>query len=387
MTKYHTIIILALFLLNSCVEKKNSESEFLLLKNGRIWTGNPDQPWVDWIAFQDEKIIDLGTSSESYPTATKTIDLEQRLTLPGFNDSHVHFQSAGALLLGINLLDVNSKEGLVREIKAATSRLPKGSWITRGDWGAYEAWGVGSDGSKRSDAIFTPHREMIDGFSQDHPVLINRYYRGQGLANKLALKQLGIDSETGILDRDELMAALEKVPEKSFERRLAESSRALAECRKYGLTTGQDMSALDQVDVYQSLLQKDELPCRINFAPTELIEYKNIAEKNWVIQKYQNGGRKPFGGDWISSGTLKSHIDGIMGARTARFFQPYSDNLLANAAWRGGWREFSEDMPNFKEMILATDSADIQLRISCHWQSGKFLVIRHNTHLRNCKWS
>ena len=87
-----------------------------------------------------------------------------------------------------------------------------------------------------------------------------------------------------------------------------------------------------------------------------------MAEKGWTIKR-DGQGSKTSGDDWISFGTIKSHIDGIMGARTARFFQPYSDNILENANWRGGWREFSKDMPNFKQMILATDSADIQLRI------------------------
>ena len=33
------------------------------------------------------------------------------------------------------------------------------------------------------------------------------------------------------------------------------------------------------------------------------------------------------------------------------------------AAWRGGWREFSEDLGTFKQMILSADSAGIQMRI------------------------
>ncbi|MBT8218275.1 MAG: amidohydrolase family protein, partial [Bacteroidia bacterium] len=62
-------------------------------------------------------------------------------------------------------------------------------------------------------------------------------------------------------------------------------------------------------------------------------------------------------------GTLKTHIDGIMGARTARFYQPYSDNILERADWKGSWREFSGDMRSFKDMILAADKEGIQLRI------------------------
>ena len=83
---------------------------------------------------------------------------------------------------------------------------------------------------------------MIDDLTADHPVLINRYDRTEGLANSLALKELGIDDEDGVLDGEIFREALSQIPEKSFERRLAETRRALEECSKYGVTTVQDMS-------------------------------------------------------------------------------------------------------------------------------------------------
>ena len=64
-----------------------------------------------------------------------------------------------------------------------------------------------------------------------------------------------------------------------------------------------------------------------------------------------------------------------MGARTARFFHPYSDNLKENASWRGGWREFSEDMPTFKEMILKADEMGIQLRIHAIGDQANSLLL------------
>ena len=354
--------IVVVLLLSSCEEATEANID-LVLKNGKIWTGDESNEWVDWIAIKDERIIALGDKDETVPDAKETIDLDQQLTLPGFNDSHVHFASAGALLLGINLLDVNDEEGLKREIKAATERLPRGSWITRGDWGAYEAWGLGSDGSKRSDALFTPHRNMIDDLTPNHPVLINRYDRTEGLANRLALKELGITSETGLLTGEVFLEALRQIPEKSVERKLEEARRALTECRKFGVTTIQDMSPLDREDIYRTLKDNGELTCRINFSPSRLSNYQMMSERGWKIADEENGQQRTAGDEYISFGTIKTHIDGIMGARTARFYQPYSDNILENANWRGGWREFSEDMPNFKKMILAADSSDIQLRI------------------------
>lgn len=363
-TSSFIFILLFAFGLFACQQESGNDDQIdLLLTNGKIWTGDDDRAWASWIAIKDDRIHQLGGEDEKPPQANEVIDLKGQLTVPGFNDSHVHFGSAGALLLGINLLDVNEEEKFRQRVQETTERLPKGSWITRGDWGAYEAWGMGSEGDTTKEMAFSPHRSMIDDITPDHPVLVTRYDRTEGLANALALEELGMESETGLLTGEELLSALKKVPEKSFERRVAESQRALAECRKYGVTTVQDMSDARQLDVYQHLREKGELTCRVTFSPSRLIEYKDMIDRGWTIDWDAEGGPEAAGDEWIGFGTLKTHIDGIMGARTARFFQPYSDNILENANWRGGWREFSKDMGSFKDMIVAADSAGIQMRI------------------------
>lgn len=359
MKKLGHFIVWAL-LLFACAKKREVD---LLLTNGKIWTGNEQQPWATWVAIQDGKILEVGNTEKPFEGVAKNqIDLQQQLTLPGFNDSHVHFALAGHLLLNINLLDVNDADRFISTVKETTQRLPAGSWITRGDWGAYEAWAMGSAGGKQRSE-FKPHRGMIDSVTASHPVLVTRYDRKVGLANSLALDFLSIESEDGVLQGDILNDALERIPDKSFEQRVAESQRALLECRKWGVTTVQDMSPLDQLDVYNHLREKGELTCRINFAPSRLSDYTMMKEKGWVIDWSNETNPRPAGDEWISFGTIKSHIDGIMGARTARFFEPYSDNDVENKSWRGGWREFSRDMPTFKEMLIEADKAGIQLRV------------------------
>ncbi len=352
------IIVIVLFF--GCTQKENVD---LLLTNGKIWTGDEANPWASWVTVKDERIHAIGQNDQPFSgDALQTIDLNNRLMVPGFNDSHVHFASAGHLLLNINLLDVNSTERFIENVRQTTQRLPAGSWITRGDWGAYEAWAMGSAGGK-NQSQFTPHRSMIDSITTYHPVLVTRYDRKMGLANAAALDYLSIDSESGILEGSVLNDALERIPEKSFDQLVAESKRALEECRKWGVTTVQDMSPPNQLNVYKKLKEDGELTCRINFSPSRLIEYTDMIDKGWVIDWSNKNNPTPAGDDWISFGTIKTHIDGIMGARSARFYEPYSDNDLENRFWRGGWREFSKDMPSFKSMILKADAADIQLRI------------------------
>ncbi|HNP96693.1 MAG TPA: amidohydrolase family protein, partial [Cyclobacteriaceae bacterium] len=166
-------IALLLIVAFACLQCSPPEKVDLLLSNGKIWTGNSEQPWAEWVAVKDGRIHSVGSAQPFKGEATNTIDLKGRLTLPGFNDSHVHFASAGHLLLNINLLDVNSTDRFIENVKQTTERLPAGSWITRGDWGAYEAWSMGSAGGK-SKAQFTPNRKMIDSITAQHPVLVTR---------------------------------------------------------------------------------------------------------------------------------------------------------------------------------------------------------------------
>ncbi len=355
----------------------------LLLHNGEVWTGNAAQPWAHWVAIRGEHIVALGYD-EPRVEAERAIDLSSRLVVPGFNDTHVHFAQAGALLTGVNLLDVADGALFRQRIAEAAARLPAGSWITRGDWGAYEAWRLGSEGTGASSATgatsdakrsasspgvetpFVPHRNLIDAVTPDHPVLVRRFDRSVGLANARALRELGLESETGLLDADALEAATARVPEKSFARRLVESRRALDECRRWGVTTVQDMSPPEQLAVYEHLRERGALTCRIHFSPSRLVEYEDMIARGWTVGA---------GDTWIRFGTIKTHIDGIMGNRTARFFEPYADNDVTRADWRGGWREFSEDLESFERMITATDAAKIQLRIHAIGDEANSLLL------------
>ena len=68
---------------------------------------------------------------------TTSLDLAGAFATAGFNDGHVHIESTGALLTGANLLDVHEPKAFRQRIAEAAKRLPPGSWIQRGDWGAY----------------------------------------------------------------------------------------------------------------------------------------------------------------------------------------------------------------------------------------------------------
>jgi predicted amidohydrolase YtcJ len=308
----------------------------LALVNGRIYTLDPARPWVEAVAITGSRISAVGTSADvraQASDATRVIDLRGAFALPGFNDAHVHVDSTGALLVGVNLLDVHEASAFTARVREAVGRLPKGSWITRGEWGAYEQWASGSAGAARTTATagpFTPSRELIDAVTPEHPVFVNRFDRSMYLANSLALKLAGISEATpnpsggeivkgadgrptGILKGSAADLVRKVIPPIPFEQRLTQVRAVLAEAREGGVTTIQDLTTGDQLRAYQELQRRGELTARIMLRPT----------LDMVNHTLPLGITRGFGDEWLRYIGYKAWVDGIMGSSGAMFFEPY----------------------------------------------------------------
>ncbi len=309
----------------------------LILTNARVYTADPAHPWAEAVAVAGDRILAVGDASTVLGTrsdATRVLDLNGAFVTPGFDDAHVHVDATGRLLTGVNLLDVHEPVAFVARVKAAAGRLPKGSWILRGDWGAYEQWGQGSAGRSAGNGAgperFTPHRDLIDPVTPEHPVLLSRFDREVFLANSLALDLAGITPETpdplgGAIDKDAdgritgilrgSAAALveDVVPPMPFEQRLVGVRAVLEEARRGGVTTIQDLSSAEQVMAYQHLRESGELTARIMIRP-DIFQVEHVAAL---------GLSRGFGDPWLRLVGYKGWVDGIMGNSSAMFFQPY----------------------------------------------------------------
>jgi predicted amidohydrolase YtcJ len=332
-------LVAFLLLLAPCAV--HAQEADMILTGGRVWTGEAAQPWAEAVAIRGERILAVGSRAEverHSGTRTQVIELSGAFVAPGFIDNHTHFDQAGALLLGANLLDVADAAALIRRVREARDRLPAGSWMLGGDWGAYEAWAMGGTGQEAARAQqreFRPHRAMIDSLTTQHPVLLSRWDRSLHLANARALELAGADCawdgvecEAGVATGRLTPAAAARiravVPPKPLEQRLAEARLALADLAASGVTTIHDITPPAQVGVYQELQRRGELTARVNIRPT-LDKWQELATV---------GIGHGFGDDWIRLGGLKGFTDGIMGNSTARFYEPYLHTGL-----RGEWRD------------------------------------------------
>ena len=155
----------------------------LVLHDGVVWTVDEDKPQAQAVASLRDKIVFVGSNAgaaDYIGSETRVVDLDGRLLIPGFNDNHVHFESTGQLLYGLNPLDVSNEAGFVERIRDVNKRYAAGTWIIGGDWSAYETWAEGDVAEAGREVnpddlygnLFLPNKEMIDGFTGDRPVLV-----------------------------------------------------------------------------------------------------------------------------------------------------------------------------------------------------------------------
>jgi predicted amidohydrolase YtcJ len=293
--------------------------------NGKIYTVNEKQPYSEAVVVEGNKIKFVGSEigAQKYITSeTELIDLDGKLMLPGFNDSHLHFLSGGHYLLGINLRPALSKEEFVNILKKyiGERNLPETSWITGGRWD-HELW---------MDKTL-PTKDLIDSITQNIPVFVSRIDGHVGLANSKALELARINKNTpdpegglieripetgeptGILKDNAMDLVFSIIPDYTLEENIEAVFRALDETRKYGITSVQDMTQPEEFDAYLSINKQGKLSCRIN-AIWKIEQYEDIVRSGVTVGKEEG---------LIKRGALKGYADGSLGASTAWFFDPY----------------------------------------------------------------
>jgi predicted amidohydrolase YtcJ len=294
----------------------------VVIVDAKIWTVDDDKPEAEALAITDGHISAVGTAKvikKYIGPQTQVIRLDGKRVLPGFIDNHVHFMAGGFQLLGIDLRGAKTPSEFVQLIRDQAARFP-GKWITGGDWD-HENW---------LDAPL-PTRAWLDAVTPNTPVFVSRFDGHMGVANSVALAMAGITAQTpnppggeivkdprtgeptGILKDEAMSAVYRLVPDATDEDCVQAALAALAEARKYGVTSLQDLSSAQDLRVYQRLRREGRLTSRMHCRlPIYSIDH--------VIA---TGIETGIGDDWIRIGGLKAFADGSLGSSTALFFSPY----------------------------------------------------------------
>ncbi|MEM2083970.1 MAG: amidohydrolase [Nitrososphaerota archaeon] len=301
---------------------KNGKTKIVALVNGRIFSFPNIKKSFEALIIKNEKIIYIGSNKEVLRKINKIknvkiIDLKGKTVLPGLIDTHIHLSSLGTLLKQINLRNISSIKELVKKIKLEAKSKP-GKLII----------GIGWDQEKFKEKRF-PTRWDLDKASKNNPILIIRVCGHLGVVNSFILNKLNLEKFyekykqyvefdekgecIGIFKEkalEELLNKLLKYSVKEIEEIL---SIAIKEALKNGLTCIHFLSCEPiEFEALKNLLKKGKLPIRI---------------RAYIDAKYIDSISKPLGiNDKLKLMGIKILLDGSLGARTARLYEPYSDN-------------------------------------------------------------
>jgi predicted amidohydrolase YtcJ len=297
----------------------------VVIVNAKVHTVDAAMPAAQAVAVCGEIIARVGATDDvrrMAGPATRVIDAQGRLVIPGFNDAHVHLIDGANEIVGVDLRPAKDEADFVRRLGEYARRLPKGRWILGGYWD-HEAW----------PRKALPTRKLIDAATPDNPVFVQRLDGHMAVANSLAITLAGVTRATkapdgGTIERDaagepagvfkdNAMGLIFKaVPDPSLGDIIEKARAALQHAASLGVTTIQDMTgSATELRAYQSLRAGGELSARISSIQNHGVEGLTAA-----------GVATGFGDDWLRIGGIKLFADGSMGSATAAFFEPYDSD-------------------------------------------------------------
>jgi predicted amidohydrolase YtcJ len=314
-----------------CRDESPVKAADLVLINGNIVTVDKNNPRAEALAVKGDTIVAVGSNKKigAYidKKETEIIDLQGKLALPGFNDSHVHFIYGGHALMTVSLDRVTSSDEIQRRVKEKVDDSEDGEWIEGRGWDQEilpgKKW---------------PAKELIDEVAPNNPVVLSRICGHCALVNSYVLRISGITKETpdppgGAIIKDpgtgeptgilhEKAMDLIKWPQLS-ERESHEMDKravklAIKEAARFGVTSVHDLDG--KIEIFKELLDEGELTVRVYAGVALTPSLEKLQEyKAWKQMFVDNNSMLKFG-------VIKGFIDGSLGSSTALLAEPYKNN-------------------------------------------------------------
>jgi len=158
-----------------------------LFVGGAIYTLDESQPWVEALAVNGNEIVYVGDAKGALALAgSETIrhDLNGRMLLPGFIDTHMHPIGGGAYAKALSLETGGTVDEWIADIEAYANENADAPLIFGYGWLSTT---FGPEG---------PQRQMIDNVVGDRPVLLMDEGFHGAWANSRALEALNITQDT-----------------------------------------------------------------------------------------------------------------------------------------------------------------------------------------------
>jgi predicted amidohydrolase YtcJ len=306
--------------------------------HGRVWTGNPKQPWAQAVAIRKGKIEYVGDDApveRMRGMGTKVINAAGKLVLPGLVDSHAHFFEGSIFLNRVHLEGSHSLGEIQKRLKEFAAKHPGNDWLVGAGWD-YAAFGEAK----------LPHKRFLDELFPDRPVFLDSYDGHTAWVNSKALELAGIGRDsvnpqngvierdqqtgeaTGVLKEDDAIDLVKKVrPPAERDDRLNAIRAGMRLANQFGLTRihaaggHYESGDFDELGLYETLLSHSDLTVRLYVA-----YFVNPPDLRLQDLDALEAAHKKYTGDWLTAGAAKIRIDGVVETHTAVMLEPYTDD-------------------------------------------------------------
>ncbi len=335
-------LILSIFIICLSISGlQKSKKADLVLMNGKIVTVDEAKPEVQALAVSGDRIIAVGSNEEIKPyitQKTEVINLEGKLAIPGFIDSHGHFTGLGQSKMVLNFMEVKGWDEVVAMTKEALKNAKSGDWIFGRGW-HQEKW----DKTPEPNVDGLPFHHTLSKVSPDNPVLFTHASGHASFANAKAMELAGItkgtqdppggeivkDSEGNPIGafRETAQRLLRRASNSYLESRTPEEigaehlqgiELAVQECLSNGVTSFHDAgSSFETIDLFKKLAEEGKLGIRLWVMIRDSNE--RLRER---LSEYKIIG---MGKNHLTVRAIKRSLDGALGPHGAWLLKPYED--------------------------------------------------------------
>ena len=346
-----------------------SSSGEQILFDGKVFTGDPQNPYAEAVAIRGDKIVAAGSFAEvekSVSAKAERIDLEGRSLFPGFIDSHSHSIDGGLSLISA---DASEKVHRLDQLAPFVDNAKKTRTGMRGD--ILEILGLPLEFWSHPDVL---NAEFSTGAYEKQSVILRGMDGHTAWANRALLQRAGITAdflkklsagERSYYGVDEEMrpngflvdAGTEKIepllPAASADELLAAGRAAVQYNYSLGITAWLDPLASDYVlRAYKMLADRGELTSEVVAFPRVLANdpVAELAEVQKTREAYKNVPNLHVTG-------IKVFADGVAEypSQTANLSRPYKNT------GRNGDLLF--DPKKFAELCVAADKQGLIVHV------------------------
>ena len=298
---------------------KNTGTVDLILTNGKIITVDDEFSILNTVVVDDGRIIETGGAELALKyQSDETVDLQGKVLMPGFNDSHTHIR--GRPQRYIELGDVSSISEIQDLIRTKITEIGEGEWVTGYGWSEDEL----EEGRR-------PLRADLDAAAPNNPVILTRAGGHSAVVNSSALNRADVSLATpqpeggviergqdgqlnGIIrERQELVGRL--VPDSTYEELIASLETNLNDLLRLGITSITDASKPPgQFAMWEELYGTAKLPLPRSQVQFQWFDVDGINDVKARVGK---------GTDFLKIGPIKVFADGGFTGPAAYTLEPY----------------------------------------------------------------